>query len=126
MANTDNPHGFWPCGSLDGGETYVKIMPKLAAYGTSVGEFDPVVWAGTQNNIKRAAAATATFGISLAYGALSTLSTHPVVVLTNQVIAEAQEDGTAGVDAEGANCAFIAGTANTTTGISIYEVDSSE
>lgn len=126
MANTDNPHGFWPCGSLDGGESYVSVRTKLAAYGTAVGKFDPVTVAGTQNNIKRAVAATASFGISLAYGAASTLTTHPVVVLTNQVICEAQEDGTAGVDAEGLNCAFLAGAANATTGISIYEVDSSE
>lgn len=126
MANTDNPKGFWPVGSLDGGESYVRIMTKLAAYGTAVGKYDPVTHAGTQNNLKRAVAATATYGISLAYSAASTLATHPVTVLTNQVICDAQEDGTAGVDSEGLNCAFLAGAANSTTGISIYEVDSSE
>lgn len=126
MSNTDNPHGFWPVGSLDGGETYLRIMTKLAAYGTAVGKFDPVVVAGTRNNLKRAAAATATYGISLAYSAASTLATHPVVVLTNQVICDAQEDGTAGVDSEGLNCAMIIAAANSTTGISQAEIDSSE
>ena len=126
MANTDNPKGFWPVSSLDGSEPTVRIMTKLAAYGTAVGKYDPVVHAGTRNNIKRAAAATATYGISLAYSAATTLATHPVVLLTNQIICDAQEDGTAGVDSEGYNCAFIVAAASSTTGISQCEIDSSE
>lgn len=126
MSNTDNPNGFIPSGSLDGGESYVKIMTKLAASGTAVGRFDPVKLKGTQNNIIQASAATATYGLSLNYGALSTLTTHAVLVLTNQVLASAQEDGNAGVDSEGLNCAFLVGAANTTTGQSIAEIDSSE
>ena len=127
MANVDNPHGLWPAGSLNGEESYVKIMTKLAAYGTAVGKFDPVVWAGTQNNIARGASAAPILGISLAYSAASTLATHPVQILTNATIAEAQEDGTGGamgVDAEGYNVNFIVAAANATTGLSQVEIDS--
>ena len=128
MANVDNPHGFWPIARTDGGQDYVKIMTKLAAYGTAVGLFDPVVYAGTQNNLERGANAARVFGISLRGSAASTLATHPVLVLDNAVIAEAQEDGVGGamgVDAEQTNADFIVAAANSTTLISQVEIDSS-
>jgi hypothetical protein len=102
-------------------------MTKLVGYGTAVGKFDPVAHPGTQNNLARAAAGTATYGISLRYSAATTAAVHPVMLLTNQIIAEAQEDGDGGamgVDAEGANANYIVAAASSVTGISQVEINS--
>lgn len=123
MANVDAAYGFRHIG----GPARFKVMTKLAAYGTAIGINDLVVYAGTQNNIQRAASATAVLGTSLAYSALSTLATHPVCIALEDTMFVAQEDGTAGVDAEGANCAFVVtGNCSATTGLSQMEIDSSE
>ncbi len=124
MANVDAAYGF----KYIGGPARFKVMTKLAAYGTAVGINDLVVWAGTNNNLQRGASAAAVLGTSLAYSALSTLATHPVIVALPDSLFVAQEDGiggAAGVDAVGANASFIVTAAcSSTTGLSQMEIDS--
>jgi len=124
MANTDNPHGLNPIGRLDGGADVVRIMTKLAAYGAAVGINDPVVHASTQNNFQIGVTLSPIYGISLRYSATSTLAIHPIQIVSNASILEAQEDGTIGVASEGLNIDFVIGGPSTVTGISTTELNS--
>jgi hypothetical protein len=126
MGNTDNPHGFLPVHVLGGGELYTRIFTKDASDATGIGIGDPVDTDGTLDGVEEQAAAGTITGVSMSYGAISTLSYHPVVIPLGRTVFECQEDANAGTASEGLTSDFLAGTASTVTGRSQYEMDSSE
>lgn len=83
MANVDNPHGLRPLGRrIGGGESEVQWFQKDASEGTAIFIFDAVN-AEADGNIEAASATPGTTrysGVSLKYGAASTLTDHPVIV----------------------------------------------
>jgi len=130
MANRDNPHGLRPLmRTLSGGNPFVQEMDKDAAEGTAIFQWDAVN-READGNIEAASATPGTTlysGVSLNYGAASTLTKH-LVVVSFDAIFEAQDngetDGFAAADMGlNVNLELNAGNANTT--LSGHELDES-
>jgi hypothetical protein len=130
MANADASFGFKPVGNLAGEAEFVRVMTKDASDSTAIGIYGLVEHDGSANGVEGAVQGQTILGSSLAYGAASTLSTHPVVIHSASTILLAMEDSDTSVIAaadENLNADFIVtGTVESaTTGLSGHDLDSS-
>ena len=127
MANVDFPRGFPPVGSWDGGNFRTRVMTKKT--GTAIGINDLVDITGAADGVKQAALGGPFVGVSKKFGAATnTDATHPVIFLTPYTVCESQDDGTTNLIAaaqEGLNASIVVAAANSTTGLSGQEIDSS-
>lgn len=130
MANVDNPHGLRPLmRTLDGGFPMIREFSKDASEGTAI-FINDAVNREDDGNIEAASATPGTTlytGVSLNYGAASTLTKH-LVIISPGAIYEAQDnndtDGFVAADMGlNANIELNAGSA--TTLISGHEIDES-
>lgn len=130
MANVDNPHGLRPLmRCVDGGFPLTEQFDKDASEGTAIFMWDAVN-RENDGNIEAASATPGTTlysGVSLNYGAASTLTSHLVIVSPGAIF-EAQDNAdTNGFDAAdmglNANIELNAGSA--TTLLSGHEIDES-
>lgn len=130
MPNVDNPHGLRPIGrTIDGGFPRIQGFQKDASEGTAIFQFDAVN-READGNLDAASATPGTTlysGVSLNYGAASTLTDHLVVVSPGALF-EAQDnndtDGLAAAD-EGLNINIELNAGSTSTLISGHELDES-
>ena len=128
-ANRDWPHGFIPVANLTGGGAYIQTQTHPATDSTAIGKYDFVTPTGTANTVEQYDNADPVWGVALNYVALSVAGDVSVMHINHTSLLEAQEDSTGGAIAaasEGLNCAVIVAAANTTTGLSQMEIDSSE
>lgn len=128
MANTDAAFGFRYVSQLKGGDPTVRNFIKAAADGTLLGKGDLVNHTGAANTVARTAAAGIHLGTNLVFGAASTLTNHDVLIAWEDTLFEGQEDSDAGAIVaadEFMNANAIIANADTTSGISQSEVDSS-
>lgn len=129
MANRDNPHGLAPLGrTLRGGVPSVRQYSKDASEGTAIFINDVVNREADQYIVAGGTPNTTTFqGVSLDYGAGSTLTTH-LVVDSPDALYEAQDnhdtDGLAEADM-GLMCDLEFNAGSATTFISGHEIDES-
>jgi hypothetical protein len=125
MANVDNPHGFAPLKSLGGGDMVAREYIKAAADGTRLGINDPVTFTGAVDTIEQYDQDDPILGVTLNFGAGTTLTNQSVILAFEDTLFEAQEDANMGKAAEGAGANTIAAVAaNTTTGHSKFEISS--
>lgn len=123
MANTNNPSGFVPYISPNGGSGKAKItyLP-LAAANALIGVGDPLeIDAG---GVDKAEASDALCGIAAEPKAASSGGTIAVWADPNQLFVAQTDDGTGDLTAAAdmrKNCNFVAGTAS--NGRSIAEID---
>lgn len=130
MANVDRPHGFRPLGrTIDGGPCVVREFTKDAAEGSAIFIWD-LVNRENDANIEAASATPGTtryLGVSLNYGAASTLTTH-LIVISPEALFEGQDnndtDGIAAADL-GLNANAELNAGSTTTLVSGHEIDES-
>ena len=128
MANVDRPHGFPPVDAWDGSNFPTRTMIKALADTTAVGIGDLVDISGAADTIVQGALGGPFVGVAMSFGAASTLTTHPVIRLTAGTILEGQDDGDTNLIAaagEGLNASIVVAAANSTTGLSGMEIDSS-
>ena len=128
MANRDNPHGFLPVANLTGGGEYIRAMIHAAADGAAVGKWDFVTVTGAADTVEQYDNNDPVRGVSLSYVAASTLGQVDVYHINHTTVLEGQEDSDGGAIAaasEALNAPVIVAAANTTTGISAMEIDSS-
>lgn len=128
MANADRPDGFKYVANLTGGGEYIEKMIHAAADGVAIGRGDLVTPTGAARTVEQYDNNDPVWGLSLSYVALSTLGNPDVIHLNHTSVLEVQEDSDGGAIAaasEGLNAPVIVGAANTTTGLSIMEIDSS-
>ena len=128
MANTDTPMGFRPIANLTGGDGSLRAMSHPAADGTAIGKWDFVNITGAADVVEQYDNNDPVRGVSLSYVAASTLGQVDVHHINHTTVMECQEDSVGGAIAaasEGLNCQVIVAAANTTTGISAMEADSS-
>jgi len=130
MANTDNPHGLRPLGvCLGGGPPTIQYFDKDASEAAAIFSFDAVNREADGNiEANSATPGTTTYsGVSLNYGAASTLTSHAVVVSPDALF-EAQDnndtDGFAAADM-GLNVNIELNAGSTTTKQSGHELDES-
>ena len=131
MANTDNPHGFFPCGHMFGVQEEVEPLSKVVGYGTAIFKYDVVHRVG-DGSIEAAGTnftpgTTAMSGVALNHGAASTATSHFVVVDPFCVF-EAQDnndtDGIAAADL-GLNINLEANAGDANSKVSGHELDES-
>jgi len=126
MANTDNPHGLRPIGTIHGGGFEVEEFNKVVGYGTAIFMFDAVNRVADGSIEASATPGTTNYsGVSLNFGAA--LKATPHLVLTDpSVIYEAQDnnatDGIAAADL-GLNANLQLNAGNTTTEQSGHEIN---
>lgn len=149
MANRDLPRGFVPVGSIDGVPRHKMIMKCFVASGDSaaLGIGDPVKRAGSADtsgvhmSVTRAAGSEGTPGkifgvvVGTSEGTVfdpiyrtASVANYVLVCPVHGVIFRAQEDSDGGnlaATSVGSNIDMIGGAPNTTTGLSIFELDSS-
>lgn len=128
MANVDSPFGFVPIEDESGGHFYSRVYIKAAADAVPLGINDLVDVTGAADTVAQGAAGGPFTGVNRAYGAASTLTSHPVIKLTPSTVCVAQEDGVGGAIAAASEALMadvIVATASATTGLSAMEVDSS-
>jgi hypothetical protein len=128
MANLDSPHGLIPLYRRGGGPVVSNEYQKASGTGTAIFIGDVVTRLATQFISPGGAPGTTLWlGVSLNWGAASTLSNHQVVD-DPDVVFECQDDGDSAQWAEadnGLNANFIFGTGNVSTLISAHEIDTS-
>ena len=124
MANVDFPHGFPSVGSLDGRPGYFRNYDHAAADATAIGFNDLVERAAAGTTCVQASAGGPFLGISNANGAVSTLYTVPVEILTAATIVEGQTDLSLAAADVGLNADVLVAARNADTGISNMEVNS--
>jgi len=129
MANTDNPHGLgWLGFTLSGGCGVIELMTKDASEAAAIFPGDAVNQEADGNIEANSATpgTTAFSGVALNYGALSTLTTHSVLVSPDAIF-EAQGDNGTNLDAvdAGLNANLILGAGVVATLKSGHEIDSS-
>ncbi len=125
MANVDSPHGYPVVESLDGRPAYVQNYAKAVGDADPIGFNDlvDVVAAGT--DVERIGAGGPFLGVSLAHGAASTATTHPIEIFTPATICDAQTDLSLVTADTGLNADALTDVApNTTTLISNQEINS--
>ena len=128
MANTNRPHGFVGLKSLGGGDLVVREYAKAVADTTVIGENDLVTITGALDTVAQYVQDDPVSGSSINFGATALATTHSVVLAFSDTLFEAQEDsdGAAMVAAdEGQSADVIVAAANSTTGQSAMEIDSS-
>ncbi len=126
MANADNPHGFIHLKSLGGGDGVVREYIKAAGDGTRLGIGDPVTFTGAVDTVEQYDQDDAVLGVTLNFGAGTTLTNQSVVLAFEDTLFEVQEDVNMGTAAEGAGADTVTAlAANTTTGQSKFEIASS-
>lgn len=128
MANVDAPFGFLPVEDEAGGHFYTRVYAKAAGDATAIGINDLVDVTGAADTVAQGVAGGPFTGVSRAYGAASTATTHPVLKLNPSTVCVAQEDSVGGAIAaasEALNADVIVAAASATTGLSAMEVDSS-
>lgn len=119
MANVNNPFGLKPLQrTLSGGAPQTESWSKLAAYAAALYKWDPVTRVagyirGPASGITPGT--TNLFGVSLTPGAISTLTTHLVIVSPDSVF-EAQGDGSTGSNVVAAKMGYNANLLLTTAG----------
>jgi len=130
MANNDNPHGLRPLGRvIGGGEPEILGFDKDASEAAAIFMWDAVNQEADGNIEANSATPGTTLytGVSLNYGAASTLTRHLVMVSPNALF-EAQDnndtDGFAAADA-GLGCNIELNAGSTTTQVSGHELDES-
>ena len=130
MANVDNPHGLRPLGyNLGGGPPMIQYFSKDASEGTAIFSYDAVN-READGNIEANSATPGTTpysGVSLNYGAASTLTEHAVIVSPDALF-EAQDNAdTDGFDAGdmGLNVNIELNAGSATTKQSGHELDES-
>lgn len=112
---------------MAGGHFYTRVYDKAAADGNAIGINDLVDITGAADTIARGAAGGPFLGVSRSYGAASTLTSHPTLLLTQSTICVAQEDSVGGAIAaasEGLNADVIVAAPSATTQLSAMEIDS--
>ena len=124
MANSDNPHGFVSVGSLDGRPGYFRNYNHVASDIVAIGFNDLVERAAAGTDVVQASAGGPFLGISHANGAVSTLYTVPVEIVTPALIVEGQTDGSLVTADTGLNANVIVAARNATTGVSNMEINS--
>jgi hypothetical protein len=126
MPNVDNPHGLRPTmRNFHGGPVETKEMYKPSSSGTAIFRNDAVcVSTGGQIIAGRS---TAFCGVSLDYGALSTLTPHKVIVSPAAVFEAQDNNDTDGIAAAniGKNADIEANAGNASTLVSGHEIDES-
>lgn len=130
MANVDNPHGLRPLGRvLGGGEAEIQWMQKDASEGTAIFIWDAVN-READGNLDAASATPGTTlysGVSLNYGAASTLTDHAIIISPDALF-EAQDnsdtDGFAAADM-GLNVNLELNAGSSISQISGHELDES-
>ena len=128
VANRDAPHGFRYAANLTGGGEYIRTMIHAAADNVAIGRGDFVTPTGAANTVEQYDNNDPVWGLALNYVALSTLGNVSTIHLNHTSLLSAQEDSDGGAIAaasEGLNAPVVVGAANTTTGLSIMEIDSS-
>ncbi len=128
MANTDTPRGFTYVANLTGGGEYIRSMTHAAGDNVAIGRGDLVTPTGAADTVEQYDNNDPVWGLSLSYVALSVLGYPDVIHLNHTSLLEVQEDsdgGSIAAASEGLNAEVIVGAANTTTGRSIMEIDSS-
>lgn len=129
MANVDNPHGLTLLGrTLSGGCPTIEQFTKAASYGTAIFIGDAVARAADETIDKAITPGTTNYsGVSLNYGAASTLTTH-LVSTSLDALYEAQDnndtDGFVAADM-GLNVNLELNAGSATTQISGHELDES-
>jgi hypothetical protein len=131
MANIDNPHGFAPIGHLFGVDPEVAEFNKVVGYGTAIFINDSVHRVA-DGSIEATATnftpgTTNVSGVALNYGALSTATTHLVIVDPFEVYEAQDNNDTDGFTAAdlGLNVNLEANAGSTTTKQSGHELDES-
>lgn len=130
MANRDNPHGLRLIGrGLMGGMVAIQRFTKDAGEGTAIFQGDAIN-READGNIEAASATPGTTpysGVSLNYGAASTLTYHQCVVSPDAVFECQDNDDTDGFDAAdmGLNCNLELNAGSSTTYQSGHELDES-
>lgn len=130
MANRDNPHGLRPLmRTLSGGVPFTQEFDKDASEGTAIFQWDAVN-READGNIEAASATPGTTlysGVSLNYGAASTLTKH-IVIAAPDAVFEAQDnadtDGFAAADM-GLNVNLELNAGSASTRLSGHELDES-
>jgi hypothetical protein len=121
MANINNPHGLMPLGtSLSGGPQAIQILQKVASNANAIYRYDPVARQadGSIGADSITPGTTLYSGVSLNYGAASTL-TDQAVVISPDAIYEVQCDSTAIAAGDmGANANLTLGAGSATTKMS--------
>ena len=130
MPNQDNPHGLRPIGrTMSGGFPRIQNFQKDASEGAAIFIFDAVNREADGNIEANGATPGTTLysGVSLTYGAASTLTDH-LVVVSPDALFEAQDnndtDGLAAAD-EGLNINIELNAGSASTLISGHELDES-
>lgn len=125
MANVDNPHGFPVVGSLDGRPSYTRNYSKAVGDGDAIGFNDLVDAVAAGTDVERIGAGGPFLGVSLAFGAASTATVHPIAIFTASTICEAQTDLSLVTADTGLNADVMTDVApNATTSISAQELNS--
>jgi hypothetical protein len=126
MPNTDWPHGLREVGTVYGGPSEVEEFAKVVGYGTAIFIGDAVNRVADGSIEASATPGTTLYsGVALNYGAVSTATTHQVIV-SQGTIFEAQDnnatDGIAAVDL-GLNANLQLNAGSTTTQLSGHEIN---
>lgn len=92
MANVDWPHGLREVGTVYGGPSEIEEFSKVVGYGTAIFIGDAVNRVA-DGSIEASATPGTTFysGVALNYGALSSVTTHQVII-SQGTIFEAQDN----------------------------------
>ncbi len=130
MANVDNPHGLRPlCRTLSGGMPAIQKFTKDASEGTAI-FINDAINREADGNIEAASASPGTTlysGVSLQWGAASTLSTHLCDVSPDSVFEAQDNKDTDGFDDAdmGLNANIELNAGSSTKKISGHEIDES-
>lgn len=127
-ANTDAPFGFRYIQNLTGGDERLRTFIHAAADGVAIGRGDLVTVTGAADTVEQYDNNDPIHALALNYVALSVLGDVSCVFLNHTSVMECQEDsdgGSIAAASEALNAGVIVGAANTTTGLSIMEIDSS-
>ena len=115
MATNENtPFGFRYAGNLDGGSPAVREYTHAAADACGIGKGCHVDYTGAVDTVAQGVAAGPAIGVSLGYGAISTLAKIPVLMASPSTIFEVQEDGNTGTASEGLICNTVTAIAPST------------
>ena len=126
MANIDAPRGFKPVGTLHGGDPVAHEYVVTA--GQVIYRGDPVIMT-TAGTISIAAAASSTLILGISAEWITTAATGKTCMIYDDPDTLFEVQMTTGITASLANCVFATSdivtyaTGNTTTGLSIMELD---
>ncbi len=110
MANVNGPFGFMPTGSLSGGIIQTRVYKKAVGYGTAIFPGD-IVGRANDGTLDRELTPGTTLlqGVSMSWGAASTLTEH-LVIDSPLAVFLAQADGSLAEADMGLNANFAEGT----------------